>query len=78
VAVSRWQGVPREHQWGLGVAPGKAVGQHSPEQRCDVAAVEEHRDSGVRWWGESSGGRWRWRRDPVASVWKREGEGGLN
>jgi hypothetical protein len=32
---------------------------------------------GVRWLGESSGGRWRWRHDPAVSMQKREGEGGI-
>jgi hypothetical protein len=65
------------------VGPRGGVGQgdrgwRSPEWRCGVEAVEKHRDSGVHWWGEGSGGRWRWRRGPAVLVWKREGEGGLN
>jgi hypothetical protein len=42
-----------------------------------VEAVDKSRDSGIRQWGESSGGWWRWRHDPTVSVWRREGVGGL-
>jgi hypothetical protein len=46
VAASWRQGVPREHQWGLGMAPGKAVGGGSHPN--GVEAVEKPRDNGVR------------------------------
>jgi hypothetical protein len=68
---------------GAPVGPRGGVGQgvwgrRSPERRCGVEAVEKPQDSGVRRQGESSGGRWRWRRSPAVSVRKREGEGVLN
>jgi hypothetical protein len=52
-------------------------GWSSPERRRAVEAVEDDSDGGVRWRGGSSGGRWRWRHDPVVSARKREDEGGL-
>jgi hypothetical protein len=76
VVASQWQGVPWEHQWGPGVASGKAVGGGAHPN--GVEAVEKPRDSGVHRWGESSGGRWRWRHGLAGSVRKREGEGDLN
>jgi hypothetical protein len=50
----------------------------SPERWCGMEAVEKPQDSDAHWWGESSGGQWQWRRGPVVSVRKREGEDGLN
>jgi hypothetical protein len=70
------QGVPWEHQWGPGVASGKAVGGGAHPN--GVEAVEKPRDSAVHRQGESSGGRRRWRHSLVVSVRKREGEGDLN
>jgi hypothetical protein len=78
VAASRRQGVPREHQWGPGMAPGKAIGGGS----------HPNGDAAWRRWrslrttafvgGESSGGRWQWSHIPAVAVRKREGEGGHN
>jgi hypothetical protein len=42
-----------------------------------MEVVEDASGGGVRRWGRSSGGQWRWRHDPALSVRKKEGEGGL-
>jgi hypothetical protein len=78
VVAGRRQGAAGELTGATRRAPARRSWAELTRMTMRRGGSGEISDNGVHWWGESSGGRWRWRHDSAVSVRKRKGEEVLN